>query len=345
MKRLVSFVLILSLMLSLFVACGKNDSVSGTRIYYVNTDKTGITPVEYDFSSEDSSKCIEEALGKLGEETGDIDYITTIPSGVELSRWELNDGALALYFVGDYDSLDMYTEILVRAAIVKTLAQIDDVKTVTFYVNNSPLVDSSGESVGAMSADTFIEDFGQETDSLLSTELKLYFASADGMSVVQETREVYYSSNVTVERLVVEQLLKGPKDEGLLSAIPTGTKVNSISVTENGVCIVNFDGTIETALTGITEKVTIYSIVNSLTELDSIKQVQILVNGATPHLSNVDVDLASPISRNEDIINSVPVEEIEEDDYIDEDDFIIEEVVPEETNTEETITEETTVEE
>jgi len=58
-------------------------------------------------------------------------------------------------------------------------------------------------------------------------------------------------------------------------------------------------------MTDVTENVTIYSIVNSLTELDSVKQVQLLVNGETTHLSNIDVDLSSPLSRNQEIIHDV----------------------------------------
>ena len=324
MKRTFSLILAIVLMLSSFAGCGNKNTDSGAQIYYVNTDKTSITGVDYQYTSSDSRAQIAEALNKLGEDTGDIDYITTIPSGVDLNRWELSDGAVSLYFVGDYDSLDIYTEILVRAAIVKTLTQIDGVKTVSFYINNKPLVDSTGESVGAMTADTFIEDFSQETDSLLSTELQLYFASADGMSVVEEPRFVYYSSNVSVEKLVVEQLLKGPDTDGLLTAIPEGTKINSVSVAENGVCIVNFDATFETAVAGITENVTLYSIVNSLTQLDNIKQVQILVNGSTPRLSNVDVDLSAPVSRNEDIINTISEEDEETFINSEDDDFIIE---------------------
>jgi germination protein M len=161
----------------------------------------------------------------------------------------------------------------------------------------------------------------------------LYFASADGVSVVPETRQVYYSRNVSIDKLVMDQLLKGPKTEGLLSAIPTGTKLNSISISENGVCIVNFDGTFETAITGVTENATIYSIVNSLTELDNVKQVQILVNGETPRISNVDTDLSDAIKRNEDIINLNVIYDLEEDE--DEDDLYLQEyeeegVVPEE---------------
>lgn len=319
MRKILSLLLICVIMFSQ-VSCKNESSNGSSKIYYVNTDKTGITPVDYDFKEKDTKKQIDEAIEMLSQNTDDIDYVTTIPSGVKLDHWELNDGALLLYFLGDYDSLDIYTGILVRAAIVKTLVQIENVKTISFYINNQPLTDSNGEAVGTMTADAFIEDFGQETDALLSTNLTLYFASADGMSLVPETRSVYYSSNLSAERLVIEQLLKGPDNKQLLSSIPDATKLNSISITENGVCIVNFDATIESTMSGVTENVTLYSIVNSLTELDSVKQVQILVNGSTPRISNVDVDLSSAISRNEDIINT---NIDEEDDFIDLDNYTI----------------------
>lgn len=319
MKRLLSLILTITLALSM-VSCGSKNEESDYQIYYLKSDKAGIVPTAYTFQSDDTAEMVEEAINELSESPDDIDYINTIPSEVEAKSWEINDGNLSLYLVGGYDSLDTYTEILVRAAIVKTLVQIDGVESVSIYVNDAPLADSNGDSIGAMTADTFIEDFGQETDSLLSTNLTLYFASADGMSTVAETREVYYSRNVTIERLVIEQLLKGPDSDELLSAIPPGTKLNSISVSENGVCIVNFDAAIESTVTGVTENVTVYSIVNSLTELDNIKQVQILVNGDTPHISNVDVDLSSSISRNEDIINELADQEEEDEELYLEDD-------------------------
>ena len=333
MKRLLSLILTITLALSM-VSCGSKNEESDYQIYYLKSDKAGIVPIAYTFQSDDTAEMVEEAINELAESPDDIDYINTIPSEVEAKSWEINDGNLSLYLVGGYDSLDTYTEILVRAAIVKTLVQIDGVESVSIYVNDAPLADSNGDSIGAMTADTFIEDFGQETDSLLHTELTLYFASADGVSTVPEKREVYYSRNVTLEKLVIDQLLKGPETEGLLSALPSGSKLNSITVSENGVCIVNFDGAIETAVSGITENVTVYSIVNSLTELDNIKQVQILVNGETPHLSNTDMDLTKAISRNEDIINEQPVDyDDDEQMYLDEDyseGYVEDQVVPEE---------------
>lgn len=310
-KILVTFTSCIALLALLLTACNNASADGDGKIFYIRTDKAAIVAINYDFNSSDTDNMISEALSELAKDIDDIDVINTIPSGVEVKNWDLNDGSLNVYLVGDYEALDVYTEILVRAAIVKTLVQIDGVDSVSLFVNNSPLTDSNGESIGAMTADTFIEDFGQETDSLLSTELTLYFASANGMYIVPETRQVYYSRNVTQEKLVMDQLLKGPQTEGLISAIPSGTKVNSISISEDGVCVVNLDAAIETVVTGVTENVTVYSIVNSLTELDNIKQVQILVNGETPHISNVDADLSSAVSRNEDIIN---VEALDEED-------------------------------
>ena len=318
LKGVLSILMIVVMSLST-VACEKTTTISNGKIYYVRADKAGIIPFKYNFESTDTDGAISEALKQLASDVDDIDAINTIPSGVDVKNWELNNKSLDLYLVGDYESLDTYTEILVRAAIVKTLVQIKGVNSVSIFVNDSPLTDSTGEAIGAMSADTFIEDFGQETDSLLHTDLKLYFASADGVSTVPETRKVYYSRNVSLEKLVIDQLLKGPDTDGLLSAIPTGTKLNSITVSENGVCIVNFDGAIETVVSGVTENVTVYSIVNSLTELDNVKQVQILVNGETPHISNVDIDMSKAISRNEDIINEQNLNFEDEQEYLDED--------------------------
>lgn len=305
MKKIISLLLVLSLNIFVFTACTTGQKDNANKIYYVTTEKDSLYPVDYDFAGDNTQSLVQDALDMLMADTKEVDYMSTIPSGVELLGWTLNDGDLSLDFSSEYLSLDTYTEILIRAAIVKTLTQIDGVSTVSIYIDGSPLTDSTGVSVGTMTSDSFIDDFGEETDSLLSTELTLYFVSADGMSIVSETREAYYSRNVALEKLIIEELLEGPESEDLLASIPTGTKLNSVSVSEDGICYVNFDAAFETSITGVTENATIYSIVDSLCELDSIKQVQILVNGETPHLSNLEIDISAPIEKNKDIIRTM----------------------------------------
>lgn len=302
MKKIIKLFVVFAMLLSL-VAC-KKDTKDSKKIYYLSSDKFSIVGVDYQYKTDDVSAQVKEALEMLAKETEDVDYMMTIPSSVSIGNWEIDNDSLSLYITGDYRAMDVYTEVLVRAAIVKTMVQIDGVDSVSFYVDNKPLEDSSGIALGAMTAETFIDDFGAETDSLLSTELTLFFASPDGTSLVSEERQVYYSRNIPIEKLIVEQILKGTDSDDCLNTVPAGTKLNSISVTD-GVCFVNFDSTFESEISGVTEMVTTYSIVNSLTQLDAIKQVQILVNGEKPHYSSVDLakEAGKGFSRNTDIIN------------------------------------------
>ncbi len=64
-----------------------------------------------------------------------------------------------------------------------------------------------------MNDDTFINDYGAETGSLEKTKLTLYFASADGQSLVKQEKDVYYNKNVARERLIMDYLLKGPDSD------------------------------------------------------------------------------------------------------------------------------------
>ncbi len=301
MKKYLSLIFSLLCCILLFTACGQNSSENTISVYYVRTDKTGLEPENIAYSGSSQDAKIQQILNALGTPSDAVEFLGAIPNDVEVSEWKLSNGDLTLYLSGDYYALDNLTQVLSRAAIVKTLTQIDGLDTVTIYVNDQPLVSANGTALGTLSADMFIEDFGQETDSLLSTDLNLYFSSADGTTLMREKRKVYYSSNVTLEKVVLEELMDGPQIDNAIAAIPAGTKLNSVSVTD-GICYVNFDSSFETAIAGVTENVTVYSIVNSLAELDNISQVQILVNGETAHLANVDMDLSGPLSPNRDLL-------------------------------------------
>lgn len=316
MKKFISILLTLAMVISL-VACGATNKETSKKIYYLRTDKMGLYPVEYEIKATTVTSKVKEILDLLSTDVKEVEYMNTIPSGVEIEEWEINSGGLSLHLSESYLSMEPYTEILVRGGIVKSLIQIEGVDSVSFYVDNAPITDSVGNVIGAMTADTFIDNFGEETDSLLNSDITLYYASADGMSLIPETRNVYYSRNVALEKLVVEQLLKGPESEGLLSTMPPETRLISVSLT-NGVCYVNFDSNLETAIAGITENVTVYSIVNSLCELSTVKSVQLLVNGEAPHISNIEENLANSLAFKDSIINvTIDEDDSESDEYLD----------------------------
>ena len=57
---------------------------------------------------------------------------------VKVEDFRLDNGTLAMYFNAAYTQLETYTEVMVRAAVVKTLLQIPGVDSITFYVAEIP---------------------------------------------------------------------------------------------------------------------------------------------------------------------------------------------------------------
>jgi germination protein M len=223
---------------------------------------------------------IRDLLAELQTQPKDAGMRQTIPSEVEVLDVVESSYQITVDFSKEYRDLEPIEEILTRAAIVKTLLQNTDYLYVVFTVNGVPLVTNSGVTVGSMSLDSFVENPGQQISSSQETTLTLYFSNADGTALVPETREVHYSSNTSLDKLVMEQLLEGPKESNLLATIPTGTKLITVSVVD-GVCYVNLDETFSNQNQEISEQVVLYSIVDSLTELSNIDKVQLSINGDT----------------------------------------------------------------
>ncbi|MDD6193330.1 MAG: GerMN domain-containing protein [Lachnospiraceae bacterium] len=287
-KRIVSWVVLMTLILSCFAGCKKENEDAGIKIYYMDALGNGLVTESHVLRAKSREKQAKEIMTLLASTPETSDYRRTIPEGVEVLDIVFDKKSVTINFDRNYEDFTGYTEVLIRAAVVKSLLQIDGVESVTFYVADKPLLDSKGILVGSMSGESFIEDYGEETDSLIKTTLTLYFASANGQSLVKKNVDVYYNNNIAKERLVLENLIKGVDDEDAKSAIPAGTKLLNVTVTD-GVCYVNFDSTFLNVDSGISADVVVYSIVNSLTELDNINKVQLLVNGASSVTGNASM--------------------------------------------------------
>jgi germination protein M len=287
----------------LFVpGCGRRTDEGGYIIEYLNIDKTKLVSVGYEPVAEDEEGLIKEFLVALSSDPEEGDYRKPIPSNVEVTGYTLDGVLLSIHFDEDYSAMTPVEEVLCRAAIVRTMTQIDGVDCVSFYVGDTPLVDSNGAVVGNMYQESFIENPGEQINSIQETSLTLYFANEDGDALVKEMRsDVYYSSNVSLEKLVMEQLLEGPDDAGSVSALPEGTRLVNVSVAD-GVCYVSLDDTFKNQDYKINEAIVIYSIVDSLTELPSVGKVQISVNGDTSGVYRDSYSLSNVYERNLDFV-------------------------------------------
>ena len=278
-KKILCFILSLAMIFSI-TGCNRESQKKGEyQIYYLNMDMSKLVAEEYD-SSKEGDDLIQELLACLQSPAGSSKLRQTIPSNIKINSFRKNGAYLYVDFSEEYKSLKPEEEILVRAAIVKTLAQIQGCWLVTFTVNAEPLLTKDGNLVGTMSADSFVENPGKQINSSVVSTLNLYFASKDGTKLVKETRTVHYSTNVSMEKLIMEQLIEGTKKSGNMSTLPSGTKIISISVAD-GVCYINLSDSFKNQNAEVNEEIVLYSIVNSLTELQGVSKVQIAVNGST----------------------------------------------------------------
>ncbi len=304
MKKKRLWILLLAAVVLVLGGCkSEKEEADGYQIYYLNAEQTKISGKAYDTKETDTEKLVAEFLKALAKDPEDVDYRKPIPNEVELLKTKLEGNQLSIWFDTDYYNMDAASEVLCRAAIVRTVTQIPDVNCVSIFIGDSPLVDAKNNVVGLMTVESFVENPKEQINSLQEATITLYFSNKNGDGLVTEKRDVHYSSNISMEKLIVEQLLKGPEKKDAKSAIPSGTKLVSVSAVD-GVCYVNFDEGFTNQDYEIQEPIVIYSIVNSLSELSTVSKVQISVNGSTKGVYRDSYKLDKVYERNLDYVKT-----------------------------------------
>lgn len=287
----------------LMAGCRKQQQVneSGYRIWYINQDETCLKYENKELQSKNEEGLLREMMEVMRETPTDDGLKPVIPEDVELLDFDFEHNQLYLDFSPEYKKMPKVYEVLCRAAIVRTLGQIDGVEYVDFQVNGEPLTDLEGKEIGLMNEDQFIENAGEEINAYKTADLTLYFANKAGDKLVGQRVAMEYNSNISLEKLIVEQLIAGPPFEGAYPTIPSETKLLNISIKDN-ICYVNLDeGFLGTGY-NVIESIPVYSIVNSLIENTDAQKVQISINGETNRMFRESINFDTIFEKNEGLI-------------------------------------------
>jgi spore germination protein GerM len=135
------------------------------------------------------------------------------------------------------------------------------------------------------------------------TSVVLYFDNGKG-GLSAERREIPKVSGIA--RQTVYELCRGPLNHALFPTLPKNTKLLDINI-KDGLCTVNFSRELITAHSGGSgaENLTVYSIVNTLTQFNSVERVQILVEGKKVETIAGHLDVSSPLERDNELISSI----------------------------------------
>lgn len=257
---------------------GETEAPSEYFMYYLSLEANKVVENACEPEASSGDEMIQEFVDRLNETPEGEDYQRLMPKDVKIDSYSLEDSTLTLTIGGDYEQMERPREVLVRVGLVRAFTQISGVDRVQIVTENGELKDSAGNVIGAMTRESFVENAGSEINNYQYTTLTLYFANETGDKLVPETRSVYYSTSVPLERVVVEQLVKGPAEEGHYAVLPSDTNILSVTTSEN-IAYVNFDNTFMNGTMSVVQEIPIYALVNSITTNCPVQRVQFSIDG------------------------------------------------------------------
>lgn len=307
-SRRVLFLFGLMLVLAVLPTGCSSEEKQGTAvdISYLNKSETKLVTETHYLESIDTKDMIVEVLKLLCAVPDNKELKATLTSGINIITYSY-DGEQVIVSLGEkYKELSRTTEVLTRAALVRSLTNIPGVNYVMITVNGEALTDLSGNAIGIMTADMFVDNAGTQVEAVESrVNLRLYFANETGDGLIAVNRELTHNadvSNVPMEKLVVEQLISGPANGETFPTISPDTKLVNITV-KDGVCYLTFNSAMLTAVNNVTTDVTIFSIVNSLVELSNINKVQISIEGNKDGKFRDKYEASTVFERNLSLVN------------------------------------------
>lgn len=304
--------LCMALILSaLLFGCGKESQKDGNTylVYYLDGAGEKLISEYYtvDLEAKDTVSVATELIHAL-EKNGEGDrYTNPIEPDIEFDELQIDENQMSVFFTGAYNNKTGVVEVLSRAAIVKTLLQLDGIDKIEFFVEDQPLM-VSGESVGQMDESSFVEDLGNRGEPQSRT-VKLYFADSNGQNLIPIETVVTYPASEKMAKLLVDSLIAGPEaitdqnTDGLLRSVPAGSVLNNVTIRDN-ICYLDFSREFAELLPNVTSDVTVYSIVDTLCELPSISKVQFTINSGVRDRYGETKGFNKALERNLDLVRS-----------------------------------------
>ena len=253
------------------LVCGACDSgyqeyvpENSLRIYRTDMGYSELTWEYYVPKAADLEARIYEVLERLKSTPESTVYNKIVPDTVEIQNYYFGqEGQLVLDFSESYGAMETLQEIFCRAGVVKTLCGLEGVDGVEFLMEGEDFIDNTGEDVS----------FRQ------TVLLTVFYAAGDGSTLSSVRLLIESNGTRSQEELAIEQLIGGPAFEtsDYRATLPADTKLNKILV-RDGICYVDMSEEFLNGMEGVTDEVSVYSLVNTLTEFTAVNKVRITVD-------------------------------------------------------------------
>jgi len=287
----------------------EDETFIGVGVFFLNpatnTLERETRTIQKGTNEEMVSELLNEILTRAPRTRG---LVSAVPEFVTLQEGELieNHFRLQLMFSTNGEVMTPEEELFFKSALCWTMTELPMIRDLHIYINEREMQRADGDPVGLLNRDNLIID---KVISPFRSEVHravLYFTDSTFQGLIAEDRVIQVSTlspRPDMARQVVESLIAGPSRLEHVATIPPETVIREIS-TEGDICYVNLSP--ELFARPMTPDgdalLVIYSLVNSLTEIDGIRRVQFLIDSRKVETVEGGHDLSLPIERDESLI-------------------------------------------
>lgn len=131
------------------------------------------------------------------------------------------------------------------------------------------------------------------------SNIKLYFYDPKKLEIIPVDTNIDFRGDFEkIVKLVIEKLAYAPQDSHLKSFIPAYTRVKSVTLSQDLLTITFFPEVVSSEIDSVVkEGASVYSIVNSLTELNNVRRVKIQIEGNNTGFFKRYIDITKPLSK------------------------------------------------
>ncbi len=270
-------------------------------IYCINEAETDLVKENRKVNIKNNEDLVNKVIIELKKVPLNKKYKRLIPENVDVDRLTLNENekAVEIDLTKYFEDLSNKEKLFLISGVASTFQQLDFVVGVRFFVDGVDMKNEKGEVIGLITKNDVVTDPAKKAGEKKQVDISLYFADEAATQLVKEKRKITISSESKIEKVVMEELIKGPSNKSkMISPIPSGTAIKDIEV-KDGICYVDFNKEFKANHIGGSnaEMLTLYSIVNTLTELKGIEKVQFLIDGKKQSIYKGDYEFDKPFER------------------------------------------------
>ena len=302
-KRLTAVLILLALLIGLMAGCSFIASTKDPLMLYyrraeIAYEENGLIGSENaDFALERSAEPLADRYFDGPRKDG---LVSPFPKGTELVSASVSNGVLSLELTDAFANLSGVDLSLALSCISMTFSQLEGVEEVELSTEHLPI---GGQAKIRLDRDQILlEDNSLE---MAENTLNVYYADERYRYLIAAEEKTKLEGTEEQAAFAISMLGAKPQNEALHATLPEGTEILDLSI-EDGLCIVDFSADFyrNRPSSEAEERLTILSIVDTLTEFKEIENVQLYVEGEA--LSTYSrMDLTMKFTRDETAIGPV----------------------------------------